>query len=233
MHKAFMVSVFFQKLLICFLLLLSSPAYAAGPTTVGGTYTTSQTWTPDGSPYIVTSDVIFTNCATLTITNARPSGGEAPVEIKFNAGMRMRFGSGSVYSKSYGILIARGSEACPIIFTTNASGKHWKGVSFRWNPREQCGTVSSLRHCIIEYGGEEDGYQMKGTVSLSCSDAQLEHCVIRKSLHDGIHMNTIDSNTNCYGSVTSCQITDNQDSGINVQAAAGSGACSPSLRAMR
>ena len=228
MHKAFRVSIFFQKLLICFLLLLSSPASAAGPTYVGGD-TASQTWTPDGSPYIVTSDLIFTNCATLTITNARPGGGEAPVEIKFNAGTGMRFGSGAEYAKSYGILIARGSAACPIIFTTNAAGKYWKGVSFRWNPQASCGKVSSLRYCIIEYGGVEESYQMKGTVSLACSDAQLEHCTIRNSLHDGIHLNTIDANTSCYGSVTSCQITGNQDSGINVQAAAGSGACFPLL----
>ena len=227
MHKAFRVSIFFQKLLICFLLLLSSPASAAGPTYVGGTYTASQTWTPDGSPYIVTSDLIFTNCATLTITNVRPGGGEAPVEIKFNANTGMRFGSGAEYAKSYGILIARGSAACPIIFTTNAAGKYWKGVSFRWNPQASCGTVSSLRYCIIEYGGVEESYQMKGTVSLACSDAQLEHCTIRNSLHDGIHLNTIDANTSCYGSVTSCQITGNQGSGINVQAAAGSGTCSP------
>ena len=86
MHKAFRVSVFFQKLLICFLLLFSSTAYAAGPTNVGGTYSSSQTWTPDGSPYIVTSDISLINCATLTITTALTGGGEAPVKIKFNQG---------------------------------------------------------------------------------------------------------------------------------------------------
>ena len=123
MHKAFRVSIFFQKVLICFLLLLSSPASAAGPTYVGGTYTTSQTWTPDGSPYIVTSDLIFTSCATLTITNVRPGGGEAPVEIKFNANTGMRFGSGSPYQKQYGILNAQGSESCPVTFTTKYVAK--------------------------------------------------------------------------------------------------------------
>ena len=218
---------FFQTLLICFLLLFSSAASAAGPTSVGGTYTTSQTWTPDGSPYIVTSDLIFTSCATLTITNKRSDGSEAPVEIKFNAGTGMRFGSGAEYAKTYGVLIARGSAACPVIFTTNAAGKYWKGVSFRWNPQTSCGTVSSLRYCIIEYGGVEESYAMKGTVSLACSDAQLDNCVIRNSLHDGIHLNTIDANTSCYGSIANCQITGNQGNGINAQAGAGSGSCSP------
>jgi hypothetical protein len=223
------VSVVPRTVLISFLLLFFSAAIASASTSVGGTYATSQTWTPDGSPYLVTSDIIFTSCATLTITNTRADGSEAPVEIKFNEGTGMRFGSGSVYSKSYGVLIARGSEACPIIFTANAAGKYWKGVSFRWNPQGSCGGVSSLRYCVIEYGGVEEGYGMKGSVSLGCSDAQLENCVIRNSLHDGVHLNTIDANTSCYGSMTNCRITGNQGNGITVQAGAGAGACYPTF----
>ena len=221
------VSAFLRQLLICFMLLSPSAASAAGPTSVGGTYSSNQTWTPDGSPYIVTATVIFTNCATLTITNKRSDNSEAPVEIRFKTGTGMRFGNGSVNSKAYGVLTARGSEACPILFTTNAAGTYWRGVSFRWNPQTACGTVSSMRYCIIEYGGEEDTYQMKGAVSVSCSNAILEHCIIRNSLHDGIHMNTPDAGTSCYASVMYLQITGNQDNGINVQAGSGAGACFP------
>jgi YD repeat-containing protein len=221
------VSFYHQKLLICLLLLFPSAASAAGPTSVGGTYSSNQTWTPDGSPYIVTATVIFTNCARLTITNKRSDNSEAPVEIRFKAGTGMRFGNGSVNSKAYGLLSARGSEACPILFTTNAAGTYWRGVSFRWNPQTACGTVSSMRYCIIEYGGEEDTYQMKGAVSVSCSNAILEHCIIRNSLHDGIHMNTPDAGTSCYASVMYSQITGNQDNGINGQAGSGTGACFP------
>ena len=144
----------------------------------------------------------------------------------------MRFGNGSVYSKAYGVLTARGSEACPITFTSNAAGTYWRGISFRWNPETACGPVSSLRYCIIEYGGEEDVYQMKGAVSVSCSNALLEHCVIRSSLHDGIHMNTTpDPVTSCYASVTGSHITGSQDNGINVQAGTGAGACFPVVEA--
>jgi len=59
------VSAFLGQLLICFLLLSPSAASATGPTSVGGTYSSNQIWTPDGSPYIVTATVIFTNCAKL------------------------------------------------------------------------------------------------------------------------------------------------------------------------
>ena len=53
-----------------------------------GAYSSNQTWTPDGSPYIATSNISLANCATLTITTALSGGGEAPVEVKLNDGYR-------------------------------------------------------------------------------------------------------------------------------------------------
>jgi YD repeat-containing protein len=235
MHKAFRVSIFFQKLLICFLLLFSSIAYAAGPTNVGGTYTTNQTWTPDGSPYIVTSDVIFTNCATLTITINRSSGEKAPVVVKFNPGTGMRIGSGSTYQKQYGILNAQGSESCPVTFTTNVPGQHWEGIQFRWNSQQQCSgsPLSIMKHCIIEYGGTGDStYGGKANLSLFSADARLEHCTLRSSVHDGLYVSRADNNISCFGSVINCLVTGNNEHGININTtSSGTGACFPAIEA--
>ena len=233
MHKAFRVAIFFQKLLICFLLLLSSSASAAGPTTVGGTYTANQTWTPDGSPYIVTSDVVITGCATLTITINRSSGEKAPVVVKFNPGTGMRIGSGSAYQKQYGILNAQGSESCPVTFTTNVPGQHWKGIQFRWNSQQQCSgsPLSIMKHCIIEYGGTGDiTYGGKANLSLFSADARLEHCTLRSSVHDGLYVSLADNNISCFGSVINCLVTGNNEHGININTtSSGTGACFPAI----
>jgi|GEM_PF-1622946 len=235
MHKAFRVSIFFQKLLICFLLLFSSTGYAAGPTTVGGTYSSNQTWTPDGSPYIVTSDISLTNCATLTITTALGGGGEAPVIIKFNPGKGMRIGR-NFSNKEYGFLIAQGSENFPITFTTNVAGQYWKGISFMWlPPAGQCtGLYNKLSHCIIEYGAAADSYSENGKANVinRCSYVQIEHCTIQDSLHNGFYFISGDT-VNADGLISNCTVTNNQEAGISLETRSGSsvtGVCSPVLQ---
>jgi hypothetical protein len=81
MKKTEGIAVFLRTCISCFFIFCAQALYAAGPTSVGGTYSSNQTWTPEGSPYIVTSDITVTNCATLTITTSKPGGGEAPVVV--------------------------------------------------------------------------------------------------------------------------------------------------------
>ncbi|MCX5896336.1 MAG: hypothetical protein NTZ51_10970 [Proteobacteria bacterium] len=209
---------------------------AAAATYVGGTYSTNQTWTPDGSPYIVNSDVVITNCSTLTITTTRPGGGEAPVEIKFNPGKRMLIGT-NTYPKQYGALIAQGTASCPITFTTNSPGSYWKGISFIWRPADGCsGLNNRLSHCIIEYGGETDTSSQsvngRANVALASSDVRIEYCTIRNGRLDGIYINSGDT-ISCFGTVKNCVITSNPENGIKLNAASGSsvtGACFPTIQ---
>lgn len=233
MKKTEGVAVFLQTFISCLVIFWAQEVYATGPTSVGGTYASNQTWTPEGSPYIVTSDIIVTNCATLTITTSKPGGGEAPVVIKFNPGTGMRFGSGSTYQKQYGILNAQGSQSNSIIFTTNVSGQYWDGIQFRWNASQQCSgnPLSMLKHCIIEYGGTGDAiYGGTANLSLFSADVRLEHCTLRASFHDGLYVARADSNISCLGSVINCLITGNNEHGVNIYTTStGNGACFPSI----
>ncbi len=217
----------------CFFILWGQTVYATGPTFVGGTYSANQTWTPEGSPYIVTSDIIVNNCATLTITTTNPGGGEAPVVVKFNPGTGIRCGSGSTYQKQYGILNAQGSQSNPITFTTNAPGQYWDGIQIRWNAQQQCSgnPLSNLKHCIIEYGGTGDAtYGGKANLSLFSADVRLERCTLRASFHDGLYITRADNNISCFGSVISCVITSNNEHGINIYSTStGNGACFPTI----
>lgn len=226
-------AVFLRTFISCLVILWAQAVYATGPTSVGGTYSSNQTWTPEGSPYIVTSDIIVTNCATLTITTSKPGGGEAPVVVKFNPGTGMRFGSGSTYQKQYGILNAQGSQSNSIIFTTNVPGQYWDGIQFRWNSSLQCSgnPLSIMKYCIIEYGGTGDAtYGGPANLSLFSADVRLEHCSLRASFHDGLYVARADSNISCLGFVISCLITGNNEHGINIYTTStGNGACFPSI----
>jgi YD repeat-containing protein len=229
------VSAFLRQLLICFVLLSPSAASAAGPTTVGGTYSSNQTWTPDGSPYIVTSDISLTNCATLTITTALAGGGEAPVAIKFNPGKGMRIGR-NFSNKEYGFLIAQGSDNFPITFTTNVAGQYWKGISFMWlPPAGQCtGRYNKLSHCIIEYGAAPDSFSENGKANIAnrCSNVLIEHCAIQDSLHNGFYFVSGDS-VNADGLISNCIITNNLEKGISLESQSGgsvTGVCSPVIQ---
>jgi YD repeat-containing protein len=237
MHRNEDVFAFFQNIII-WLLLMGTPAvYAAGPTYVGGTYSSNQTWTPDGSPYIVTSNISLANCATLTITTALPGSGEAPVEVKFNAGTGMRIG-GYYNSKQYGYLIAQGSASCPITFTTNTGVSYWKGISFMWTPPSgQCssGLYSKLSHCIIEKGGADDtafNENGKANISNRSNNVLIEYCTIRDGMRSGLYYSS-EASVDCYGTINNCIITNNQEMGLRLEAAGGSGVtgvCYPTIK---
>jgi RHS repeat-associated protein len=74
-----------------------------GSREVGGQITTATTWSPTNSPYVVTSDVVVTNGATLTITPG--------TIVKFRPGT-------SLYVLGGATLTAAGSAAQPIYFTS-------------------------------------------------------------------------------------------------------------------
>jgi hypothetical protein len=127
--------------------LLSSPL-AFAETYVGGEITEDTTWTLEGSPYIVTSDVgiygpTYGSTTTLTI--------EPGVEVRFESGVGMYVGGG--WSGYYGAIVAQGTQDQPIRFTSNSdtpSPGDWKGIYFRDKTNDE---LTILEHCLIEYAG--------------------------------------------------------------------------------
>jgi len=85
-----------------FLLPAVSPHRVSADTSVGGQITSNTTWTKANSPYIVTSSVLVNQGVTLTI--------EPGVTVKFDSAKALQV---------EGELIARGTEAEPIVFTSN------------------------------------------------------------------------------------------------------------------
>jgi hypothetical protein len=87
-------------------------------TVVDGNITTDTVWNLDGSPYLITRDVIVRSASragaapVLTI--------EAGVEVRFSPGTGLQIADefGGVYR---GALDARGTFDAPIVFTSNAA----------------------------------------------------------------------------------------------------------------
>ncbi len=126
-------------------------------------------WDASGSPYIVNIELMVN--ATLTIHEG--------VVVKFNGpftGMFIGwFGSPA--------LIAAGTQANPVIFTSNSTTPQkgdWNCIYFNYN----ASPASRLEHCIIEYGGSYRG----SNVYLNLVSPSISNCIIRESKQDGIYL---------------------------------------------
>ncbi|MEA3396558.1 MAG: right-handed parallel beta-helix repeat-containing protein [Chloroflexota bacterium] len=172
---------------------------AAYAVDVGGDITTDTIWTLAGSPYVVTSNVVVKDGATLTIA--------AGVEVKFDDGVYLQVGDliGS------GQLIAVGASDNPITFTSNtgASPGSWGYIRFADNSVDATygagGNYTSgsiLQHTVIEYaGGDANKY---GALQIYDSAPFVDHTTIRSNASRGVYIsggspklsyNTIISNT--------------------------------------
>ena len=109
-----------------------------------GPLTESETWSPDGSPYLVTGDVTVASDQALTI--------EPGVEVRFTE-LSDDQGGGQDANRAelyvYGTILAEGTEADSIIFTSNsqspASGD-WYGIYLR-----ESNANGSFKYNRIEY----------------------------------------------------------------------------------
>ncbi len=117
--------------LLAGLLLTIHSVAATGPTCVGGPILVPTTWTPAGSPYIVTETVTIVPTASLTI--------EPGVEVRF------RWETGLV---AVGPLTATGTAALPVTFTTDLDPP----VPNAWDGIRLAGSHNVLQHCVVEYG---------------------------------------------------------------------------------
>ncbi len=165
------------------LLVLSS--YSLADTFVSGNITSDTTWTVDGSPYIVTSDVTVYHTSRTSGDYVRRLTIEPGVEIRFNPGTGLYIGKD--YSGSYGYygaLSAQGTEAAPIIFTSNSTSAlpgDWKGIYFR-NPSKD--SEDLLGHCVVEFAGHTHG----ASIFLTSASPTIKNCIFRYSGSHGIYI---------------------------------------------
>ena len=137
---------------LCAIFLLSTVIEFAAPlsaaTIVSENITADTVWTLDGSPYVVTNNLIVQgtdgddNVTTLTI--------EPGVEVRFNAASRFTIGG---TSGDPGALVAQGTPVSPIRFTANSltpQSGYWYGLTIE-NTADDATTI--LQHCIVEYTG--------------------------------------------------------------------------------
>ena len=145
-----------------------------------GFIASNTTWSPATcDPYTVTGSVIVQSGATLTI--------EAGTTIKFNSLKALTV---------QGTLIARGTDASPITFTSNVgtSKGDWSYIHFAdsstdatFDDNGNYTGGSILQYAVVEYAGGAS-ISENGAVRVEASSPYLDHNVIRNNKTDGVHV---------------------------------------------
>ncbi len=173
-----------------------SPASQADPagTQISGDITQDQTWTLDGSPYLVgiqddSSDEI----------RLMPD-----VKVTIEPGVEVQVAHKD-YFYIFGELEARGTAEQPILFTQPDAESYFKKIWFF------DGSQSYLRYVTIEYGGR-DARQEDALVMIQGGTHTFTDVILRHSKGHAIVVFDSDSVLNLYGA----QIMDNKDRGLIV-----------------
>lgn len=173
-------------------------------------------WPSQDIPYYITGHIYVRG----------QDGGDNVTALTIEPGAVVMF-SGNYYfyighdsnSSEPGALIAEGSAMEPIVFTTASfppSLGSWKGLYFA----KYCDDlVTSLKHVIVEYGGNSDPYD---NVCCNGSSPVLENCELRFGSGHGVNCSASDANP----TLIDCHIHDNTSSGVyaspgNVQISGG------------
>ena len=141
--------------------------------TVTENITVNTIWTT-GSIYVIDGTLNIDN-ATLTI--------QPGTTVKFKDGAQINIG----YSETGSALIANGTAASPILFTSYAStptAGDWDGIFFE----NGTASTSSLQFCKFEYGG---GYSSSyGTINLDDCKISMDNCIVTNSDNYGLTVNS-------------------------------------------
>jgi hypothetical protein len=132
-------------------------------TDVAGTIATNTTWTPAGSPYVVTSDIIVAAGVKLTV--------QPGVTVQFQQ-HRALFVEGE--------LEARGSSGSPIVFTGTTAAKGWWRYIYAFNAGK-----ATLDWCRVSYAGFYDSAAILKTGSGALA---VTNSVIDSTPGDGIRI---------------------------------------------
>ena len=162
-------------------------------------------WTKAGSPYLIKQPVILHPGVTLTI--------EPGVMVKFyESSLRVD-----------GTLIARGTEAEKIIFTTNDPAKQWGFIHFTdqsvdasFDPDGNYQSGSILEYCIIEYGGGAN-VDNNGALRLEAAHPYINQCIIRSSQSWGLNAWNLTSTLK----IIHCLVHDNEGGGLSAHSSSG------------
>jgi len=139
-------------------------------------------WTLEGSPYIITGNILI----------------KEGVKLEIMPGVTVKFSTAAVQSVGHyiqvdGTLNAQGTENSPILFTAEDPARTWGCIAFTdtstdWN--ETSGSGSILSHCILEYAGnsQEGGKKDFGGGAVLCFSASpmIKDSMIRNSAGDAI-----------------------------------------------
>jgi parallel beta-helix repeat protein len=155
---------------VSLLLPLATPTTAVA-TDVGGQITSNTTWTKANSPYVVTGNLLVAQAATLTI--------QPGVEVRFNSAKSMLVD---------GCLVARGTEAEPILFVSNLSSPalgSWNGITFSstsvgatLDANDNYVSGSILEYCQLRHA--------RGVI-LNSSSPLIAHCTIEYCTGAGVY----------------------------------------------
>ncbi len=106
-----------------------------------------------------------------------------------------------------GALVAEGTASEPVIFTSdmpNPAPGDWHGIYFAAHSDD---AITSLQHCVIEYGGAGAAYE---NVQCYESSPVLSNCEISYGAGNGVRAYT----NNARPTLTDCWIHDNTSSGV-------------------
>ena len=171
-----------------------------GGTVVGGTVDRDTVWTRALSPYCAGDSVLVASGATLTV--------EPGVTVRFDPGKGLRVD---------GALVARGTAAEPITFTSSQSipaRGDWANIHFTDSSVDAAFDGSGsyvggsiVQYAVVEYGGGS-GDPASGALLVEAASPYVDHATIRNNRASGIFIqsggsprvtsNTIVGNTSAY-----------------------------------
>lgn len=128
--------------------------------------------------------------------------------LKFASGTNMQISYQGYYSEHYhGELNATGNTSAPITFgPMNGEIGGWNGLVFDDRSDNISGMESVLKYCIIEKGND---YNMH--MSYTGQPAQIEHCIFRDAVGDGVYLYSSGTPT-----LQSCQLLNNGNYGLRL-----------------